>query len=64
VRWQPKANPLALEDFSLGQTKMISHSKLGRLKSAMPAREMQFEDSDSEESDPEIKRIKRKAGVC
>lgn len=57
-------NPLALEDYSLGDTKMISQTKLGRLKSAMPGRGNLANDSDSEESDPEIKRLKRKAGVC
>jgi hypothetical protein len=42
---------------------MISSSKLSKLKSAMPGRALKFEDSDSDVSDPEIKRLKRKASI-
>ena len=55
-------NPFVLDDF--GDSKLISGSKLGRHKSAMPGKEKNFEDSDSELSDPEIKRLKRKASIC
>lgn len=64
VRWQPREAPLVLlEDHSLGGAKMISNTKLGRLKSAAPVKHPQFDDSESDISDPEIKRIKRKASV-
>lgn len=47
----------------MGGAKLIANTKLDRLKSAMPARERQIEDTESDVSDPEIKRLKRKAGV-
>jgi len=64
VRWEPPPNPFVFDDLDLGDTKMVKQTKLGRLKSAMPAREREFEDTDSDISDPEIKRLKRKASIC
>jgi hypothetical protein len=42
---------------------MIKQTKLDRLKSAMPGKNNLGVDSESEQSDPEIKRLKRKAGI-
>ena len=62
VRWQP-TNQFVFDDLSLGGAKMISQTKIGRLRSAIPGRDLQAEDSSSDVSDPEIRRLKRKAGV-
>ena len=64
ARWIPSVNPLFVDDDDLGDHKMITKTKLGRLKSAMPGKEANFEDTDSDVSDPEIKRLKRKASIC
>lgn len=63
VRGHLPSNPFVLEDLSLVGGKMIAQNKLGRLRSEMPNRNLQLYESDSEESDPEIKRLKRKAGI-
>ena len=63
VRWQQPTNHFALDDLSLGGAKMISQSKISRLRSAIPENELQLEDTNSDISDPEIRRLKRKAGV-
>ena len=62
VRWQP-TNQFVFDYLSLGGAKMISQTKIGRLRSAIPGRDLQAEDSSSDVSDPEIRRLKRKAGV-
>ena len=43
---------------------MVTNSKLNRLKSAMPVNRLDDMDTESDKSDPEIKRLKRKAGIC
>lgn len=63
VRWNPISNHFAFEGLDIGGAKMITNSKLNRLKSAIPNNMLDQMESDSEQSDPEIKRLKRKAGI-
>ena len=63
MRWDKVMNPLSSEGLDFGDSKMITQSKLNRLKSAMPPNMLDNIDSSSDSSDPEIKRLKRKAGI-
>lgn len=63
MRWNQVTNPLSFEGLDFGSSKMITQSKLNRLKSAMPSNLLDNIDSSSDSSDPEIKRLKRKAGT-
>ena len=63
MRWNQGINPLSFEGLDFGSSKMIAQSKLNRLKSAMPSNLLDNIDSSSDSSDPEIKRLKRKAGT-
>lgn len=58
------ANPFVSDDLGLGDTKFLMNNKLNRNKSAMPQRNLEFEETSSEYSDPEVKRLKRRAVIC
>ncbi|CAI2386722.1 unnamed protein product [Moneuplotes crassus] len=56
-------NSLFTDNLALGDS-LFMPNKLNRNKSTMPKKEMQFDDSSSEASDPEIKKLKRRAAIC